>query len=87
MGQFAITDAKGADYAFRQAVLSATFSSVQNPHHWKAPVNVLVTDSPAARELLSDAIVHFTGESPTFTAESGGYVRVTARGYWAVIGA
>jgi hypothetical protein len=76
MGTFAITDAKGADYALRQAYLVAIFATIQHPDNWKNPINVLVTDSAMTRELLSDAIVHFTG----------GYVRVTARGYYAVIG-
>lgn len=87
MGMFAITDAKAADYALRQSYLVAVFATVQHPENWKNPINVLVTDSAATRELLSDAIVHFTGEAPRFDAVDGGYVRVTARGYYAVIGA
>lgn len=86
MGRFAITDAFAPDYKQRQITLDSVFSMVQNPHHWKAPINALVTDSAIAREMLSDAITHFTGESPHFESVDGGYVRVTARGYWAVIG-
>lgn len=67
-----------------QSELTAAFNLVADKANWKNPVDALI--DPAQREIVSDAVVHFTGSVPTFSP-AGDKLRVKADGYYLTIGA
>lgn len=70
--------------------LRSAFAAVQDPDHWKNPIDARFERLRSwERLLVSDAIAFYTGGLPTFTGSpaSSGPVRVTARGYYAEVGA
>ncbi len=81
MGKFAITAPAAQDYASKQAVLEAAFAMVANPSDWRAAIDAEIVNDPGLREMVADAIIHFTATEPTFTFAGPHHVRVQAVGY------
>lgn len=72
---------------YTQDELRTAFEKVQ-AKNWKDPINKIVPAmSTAQREVVIEAVIHFTGSVPTFTRLDGGRERVQAAGYYATIGA
>ncbi len=71
---------------YTQEQLHAAFTSVQNKKGWKYPVNAVV-EADVDQELLTEAIIHFTGSVPEFIPLPNGKIRVKAVGYYIAIGA
>ena len=61
--------------------LAAAFKQVQNPKHWKGPIDSFCRESEM--DLVSEAIIFFTATIPTFyrLGQTSKY-RVQAVGYW-----
>lgn len=75
---------------FEQDQLEAAFGAVGhvNDHrHWKARIDVWIPVEDL--DLVRAAIIHFTGSvlEEVDHDKVGGWVRIRAAGYWAVIGA
>lgn len=80
--------AKVAAKEYTQDELRAAFDRVACTKNWKNRINRIVTIADAAeRDLISKAIIHFTGSVPEFVEQPSGKVRVIADGYYAAIGA
>lgn len=69
----------------RQAELEKAFDLVANKEHWKLPVNALVPHG-TDENLITEAVIHFTGSVPSFKETKKG-IRVRAAGYYNTIGA
>lgn len=68
---------------FSDEQLRAAFESVQNKSHWKKPVNaVIATPTATHQNLLTEAVIHFTGGAPSFQDLGSGRTRITAPGYY-----
>lgn len=68
--------------------LNKAFNRVANSKNWKNRINrVVEIKDDEERDLISEAIIHFTGSCPDFIEQSNGKVRVVANGYYATIGA
>jgi hypothetical protein len=65
--------------------LDEVFKLVQPKDNWKMPIDAVV---PRGTKLamLKEAVIFFTGSSPTIKQVRGGF-RVTAAGYYAAVGA
>jgi hypothetical protein len=68
-----------------QSELMAAFDLVADKGNWKLAIDKTVRWN-IDRELITDAVVHFTGSVPGFTI-TGAWLRVTAAGYYAAVGA
>ena len=76
---------------FSRAQLREVFDMV-SPSNWRTvidtevdfPTNVI---HPVFEEMISDAVIFFTGSIPTITPNGKGGVRVQAVGYYRAIGA
>jgi hypothetical protein len=62
-----------------QAQLEAAFKKVQPKTHWKDRIDALI--DPADRDMVHEAVIHFTGTVPTFIEAPNGKLRVRAIGY------
>lgn len=80
----------------KQSELAKAFDLVADKTNWKLPIKAIVSGDGIDRELISDAVVHFTGSVPEFYFWNGGkslrgdytvFAEVTAAGYYATIGA
>lgn len=69
-----------------QSEMKAAFDLVAPTPNWKFPIDAVLPLAGTNIALLVDAVVHFTGAVPTFTAQ-GTTLRVTAPGYYRTIGA
>ena len=67
-------------YGFSQDELEAAFKAVQAKTHWKDPIDAVVMDAGQI-PVVTEAIIHFTATTPTFTALGFGRYQVTAAGY------
>lgn len=73
------------------------FHAVENPDHWKNPVNAFLTGVPNAdvekvASALCDTVIYFTGSVPKITPTPGpidGWttLHVVADGYYKAVGA
>lgn len=75
---------------YTQEQLEAAFDEVKNARHWKNPISRYIKKpDDAKRDLLTSAVIHFTGSVPEFYPHptKSGYVRISAAGYYATIGA
>ena len=68
---------------FTEDELSAAFSLVKNQKDWKLPIDAVVPIS-TSRELITRAVIYYTGSIPEFQATANG-LRVVATGYYAEI--
>ena len=64
--------------------LGAAFDRVKNSKNWKNPINRLISNDED-RELITKAIIHYTGSCPEFI-EQNGKTRVISIGYYNAIG-
>jgi hypothetical protein len=64
--------------------LEAAFKKVQNKTHWKNPISAIISEGDV--NVVGAAIDFYTGGGAEFSTHSKG-VRVTAPGYYAIIGA
>jgi hypothetical protein len=71
-------------YGYGHQALSDAFDTVKDPRNWKYPIDT-VTDAGADRDLITHAVIYFTGSVPVFLTEPDG-LRVVADGYYAEIG-
>lgn len=67
--------------------LNDAFDQVKNKGHWKFPIDAIIDMTAVDEDLYNDAIVHYTGGVATFTYIGEGLTRITALGYYNVIGA
>ena len=67
--------------SYTYAELDAAFREVQNPTHWKGPVDAIVGTSLVA--LYCEAVRYFTATSCTVEDLENGNSRIRAAGYWA----
>lgn len=71
-----------SDQAY-QEVMRSTFERVQNPEHWKGPVDAMVAYSEGFHiETIRDAVMFFTATEAEITDAGSGRMHVTAPGYW-----
>lgn len=73
---------------YSRAQLKAAFELVENKANWKMPVKSTIF--ACGREVTEAAIIFYTGSVPKFVEVAGSnglLLRVTARGYYAAIGA
>jgi hypothetical protein len=73
----------------KQSELAAAFSKVANKANWKLPISraTLRHGMPQDEQnLITDAIVHFTGSVPRFKQDHVWFV-VEADGYYRAVGA
>lgn len=77
----AIRDPEG----FSDEELDEAFKAVADPEDWKAPIFYHIDDLPFSEELITEAIITWTGSVPIFYSYPGGRV-VEAAGYRAVVG-
>lgn len=74
---------------YTQEELLAAFKRVENKSDWKKRIwRLVVIKDQEDRQLITQAVIHFTGSVPEFfeTATPNKY-RVVANGYYAAIGA
>lgn len=67
-----------------RAALDAAFEQVQNPNHWKDPIDRFGRWSEAERAVITDAIRFFTATEASWESQNdqpGAIWRVTADGY------
>jgi hypothetical protein len=64
---------------FSREELSAAFSKVQNPNHWKDSIYSIIDAKD--KEVVARAIPYFTATEPTFTDIGNGQLLVRADGY------
>jgi hypothetical protein len=71
-----------------QEQLDAAFKRVQNTKNWKNRINRIVTVADDAdRDVIAQAVIHFTGSVADFVEVGPNKYRVIAAGYYAAIGA
>jgi hypothetical protein len=73
-------------YPYTHEQLSAAFDMVKNPENWKNPINAIVPES-ADITLITEAIRFFTGSVSKVEPMGDNSVKITALGYYLVIGA
>lgn len=72
------------EYTIEQ--LQQAFTSVQNPVHWKNPIDATINKDDQA--LVHEAIVYFAGCNPKFEPIMGTeLLTVKAVGYYVAVGA
>jgi hypothetical protein len=71
-------------YGERQTRFAKAFELVQNSEHWKNPIDKFVTTAQVRQvgglDTIRQAVVHFTGTTPTIKVKVGGY-QISAVGY------
>lgn len=80
------------DKSYTRKQLSEAFDKVSNKEHWKLPINAVLPEwfSVAETELITAAVIFYTGSVPTFEREyknGAGSTKVQAAGYYAAVGA
>jgi hypothetical protein len=72
--------------SYVQKKLAEAFEEVRNKSDWKLPVNKLIfKPGKEKREMITEAVIYFTGSAPEFIRAGGGRVRVKANGYYATL--
>ena len=69
---------------YTQTEMEDAFKFVQNPTNWKLPIDCVIPE--VFKDRVNAAIDHFAGGQAKFEKSIGG-LRVTAPGYYAIIGA
>lgn len=86
-----ITRVKGV--VVTQGRLSAAFDKVADKKHWKNPIDTTVECDDLEKEIIYEAVIHFTGSVPEFVVLPGRHrgqkrkYRIKADGYYLAIGA
>jgi hypothetical protein len=64
------------------------FNKVHDPENWKNPIDTVI-DKPSSEDMvcISDAIGYFAGGGTQIIELPGNKIRVTAPGYYMLIGA
>ena len=71
-----------------QSELGATFNRVAPLGNWKERIEAEIKwPADLDTAIISDAVVHFTGSVPVIKRLDEPWIRVTAAGYYATIGA
>lgn len=66
--------------------LAEAFEWVCNKKNWKLPINKRVQLTEDKIDLVREAVIYFTGSVPTFAKVDRSMYKVTAAGYYNVIG-
>lgn len=83
-----MTEPGGMTYEKAQTFRKAIFALVEDKRHWKNAIHARVArDTPELRDAITDAVIHFTGSIPEFMPVADGSMIVSAKGYYATIGA
>ena len=69
-----------------QAQRELIFSMVRNKENWKLPTKPFRAETESQRDMIMDAITHFTGGAETKKNPDGSF-RITSKGYYHYIGA
>lgn len=70
---------------YTDAELHRAFDMVKNRTNWKEPINAVIAESDL--DIVTEAVIYFTGCLIDVWPYKEGRVRVTAAGYYAQIGA
>lgn len=76
-----------------RAELTIAFNAVAPKDNWKNPIDATVDLDDYTKAMVAEAVTFFTGSVATFTRIGGtttggvGRYRVTAKGYYAAVGA
>lgn len=80
-----MTDLRGG---YTQTQLHDAFNLVQNVEDWKMPIDAIVPREQVDKDLVSFAVMYFTGAYPIIEeAAIPSFYRIRADGYYMTIGA
>lgn len=70
---------------YTQEQLHEAFDLVKDRDNWKMPVDTVIPYG-SDTDVITSAVIHFTGSVPSFITLNDGSLRVYAAGYYACIG-